>query len=726
MTSVAAQESPAETEPRITECRIGFDGYYKVGYWTPIWVDVAGGVPGESLRVEVTTQDNDGIDVTVPHTMTADDESASGIRSTVVFIQVGRLASPIQVVLLADDGRLLDRHTLQPGRGNGEIPPCTALPATSELIVHLGGIEIGLAAAMADRDAGDGAFDRYVARVTDLEALPTEWLGYDGVDVVVLTTGDPGLAERLAGDERRFAALRRWIDLGGRLVIGCGQNSPQLLAADRPLAQLLPGKFAELLRLPQTRTLESFAANATAIGAGPVPVTIPVPRLTEVRGQVALYGQGDNLPLVVRAAQGFGEVTFVGLDFDLTPLAEWSGRPDFLQAVLRPLLGRIDVGKRSQTLASSGYDDLAGALRQRLGRTFVGVMVVTFPIVATAIIAYLLLVGPLDYLFIHELLRRPWVAWITFPLVVLLTTGLAMWWTRVAKEPGGERLNTLELVDFDPSTGLVRGTCWATFYSPHAARYDLQIDPRLPNGDPAAAAASQLSSWGLPGSGLGGMHAGGLGLDVVQNGYRMSPTLEVLEGVPILTASTKSFLARWQRPAIQSAPPLWDAKLSEDDDGLVVGTLTNLTGVTLSDACLLHGKWGYTLGNVRPGQRIDLDPQRNVNLTKTIILRRARRSLATHNFDPDRELFLADRASLEELVNVMMFYEAAGGYDFVGLPNRYQSFCDLSRLLDLNRAVLVADGTSAGSRWVDEQQATTKVVYRFVFTVDNEPQTTDN
>ena len=27
--------------PRIAGCRIGFDDHFKVGYWTPVWVDVS-------------------------------------------------------------------------------------------------------------------------------------------------------------------------------------------------------------------------------------------------------------------------------------------------------------------------------------------------------------------------------------------------------------------------------------------------------------------------------------------------------------------------------------------------------------------------------------------------------------------------------------------------------------------------------------------------------------
>src|SRR5262245_23003394 len=65
ITSVHAEEN-SDARPRIVECLIGYDGLYKVGYWQPIWIGIGGDVVGKSMRVEVTTLDSDGVDVTVP------------------------------------------------------------------------------------------------------------------------------------------------------------------------------------------------------------------------------------------------------------------------------------------------------------------------------------------------------------------------------------------------------------------------------------------------------------------------------------------------------------------------------------------------------------------------------------------------------------------------------------------------------------------------------------
>jgi hypothetical protein len=73
----------------------------------------------------------------------------------------------------------------------------------------------------------------------------------------------------------------------------------------------------------------------------------------------------------------------------------------------------------------------------------------------------------------------------------------------------------------------------------------------------------------------------------------------------------------------------------------------------------------------------------------------------------------------------MMFYEAAGGFGFAHLPNRCVAYCDLSRLLDLGRAILVADATTpatelidnATGNEIDDKQTESTVIYRFVLPV---------
>jgi hypothetical protein len=712
------------SSPRIADCRIGFDGAFKVGHWTPIWLAASGDVASTRPTVEVTTTDSEGVAMTVAKPVPMEGGSVEGCRPVLLYTKVGRIGSDVVVTLVGEDKQVLDRTSLSSQRGELDGSRYSPLASTDELVVQVGSASLGVTEAFPAGEAADGAPVRRVVQLADVDAMPTNWFGYDAVDVLVLATADAQSCERLAADKPRMEALRNWLELGGRLVVCGGRAAPSLLAEGKAFAEFLPGTLVDVVRLPQTQGLEIFAGGGEPLGQGVGQRNVPVPHLVEFQGRVEVFGRGNDLPLVVRSARGLGELVFVGLDLDEPPLAEWRGRNAFWQAVLGPYLSDTEA-RSTQTLVSRGYDDLAGALRQRLGRRFAGVTAIGLPIVAALGIGYLLLLGPLDYFFVHKLVRRPWVAWVTLPLVVFGTTLGAMALMGAAKGGGSARVNSAELVDFDLTTGRARGISWAALYSPQARRYDVTIEPRQSDGRPDENAQTLVSTLGLPGAGLSGMHAAGDPIDVAGVGYRLTHELSELDGLPVLTSSTRSLLAQWDSKRSRNTRPPFIAELSVDADGLVAGVLTNETGSRLRDACLLHGRWGYRLGDLEPGERSEVGPERSAIQVKTIVARRARQIASSRAADVEHDLFLADRATPDELLNVMMFYQVVGGNGFAGLPNRFQAECDLSRLLDLDRAILVANGTDRGSRWVDAQankpfeneQDSATVVYRFVFPV---------
>jgi hypothetical protein len=708
---LASQATAADDpQPQIGECHVGFDGTFKIGHWTPVWVDVTGRLGDAKLDVELTVVDSDGVELTVA-------APAATSQPTLLYTRVGRLGSGMRVRLVADDGRVLDRVELAAASQQAGDASLTGLPSTGTLVLQIGSGDLGLPGVLVDPGMDGGATVGAVVELDDVAALPVDWFGYDGVDVVVLSTSDVEFCARLAADTRRFAALRQWLHLGGRVVLCVGRNAPRLLAADAPFAELVPGRFEELVRLPQTQSLETFATSRDAISRSGARQNIPLPLIVDVEGRVELFGRGDDLPILVRSARGLGEIAFLGIDLTDEPFSDWSGRTGLLRAVLQPYLPEVDASTIKQKIVSLGYDDLAGALRQRLGREFAGVSVIGFPLVAALIIGYLIWLGPLDYWFVDRVVRRPWIAWLTLPVIVLTTMSAAALLAGASKATKSPQINQAEVVDVDLSTGLVRGTCWSTLYSPRAEQFDVGLAPQLPTGLPATAAEALVSWLGLPGRGLGGMHAAGDPIDVTGVGYRQPRELNRLVEVPLLTAATKSFVAQWVDAAEEGGESPLDATLSLDADGLLTGSITNNTGHVLDDACLLSGSAGYRLGDLQPREQFTIGSGLSPLRTRSILARRVRRRAAGQP-----ETFLANRASVDQLLGVMMFYHAIGGEGFAGLPNRYQSRLDLSRLLELDRAILVAQSPATGSQWIDTAKAdspndesdTSTVIYRFI------------
>jgi hypothetical protein len=706
--------------PKIGQIDVGLGNHFKVGFWTPIRVEVDGRDSREKQQIEVTVADSDGVPTTASAPLV---EAGTNHDSSeaVVYTKVGRAGSAIQISLL-DGERRLDQRALRPDAKTKATSLAVALPATAELLVSFGLSPFGLRDAFANRESDSGQSARQLVELSRVADLPTHWFGYDAVDVLIISAGNGQLCRELAADAARYDALTRWVELGGRLVVLCdGQAGKELLAPRGPLTRFAPGKLAEVVRLPETGPLEHFAGATTPISIAPGAV-LRVPRLIDVEGDVEAYAgrKASDLPVVLRSPHGLGEVTFVGVDFSRPPLADWPGRTAFLQALLRPYLQVSSPGDATQRLVTRGYNDLGGAFRQQLGRSFVSVVPISFAVVAVLAILYIVFLGPLDYLLVNRWLRRPWVAWVTFPLIVVAFCSAAM--SLAAWRNGGAVLhaNRLELVDVDTLAGRARGTLWTTIYSPTARQFDLSVKGPELRTDSTQGKDMLLSWWGLPGNGIGGMQSGGIDLGIIRSGYRYGAERKSLLGVPVLASATKSLMARWTAPVSS----MIGAELT-DQDGLAIGSITNQTDFPLQNARLLYGTWAYRLGHLNAGKRIEVGEQLSPRKVKTIVTHEALGETGAAKGSAEGQLFAAETASAKEILSLMMFYDAAGGFGFAHLPNRYQAYCDLSRTLELGRAILVAEAAGPVTQLIDEAtgaavgdaQDESTVVYRFVLPV---------
>jgi hypothetical protein len=157
-------------------------------------------------------------------------------------------------------------------------------------------------------------------------------------------------------------------------------------------------------------------------------------------------------------------------------------------------------------------------------------------------------------------------------------------------------------------------------------------------------------------------------------------------------------------------------------DGLVSGTVENRSGKRLRNVRLFYGEWGYRLGDIADGGRVEVSDELDLLKVKTIVTRSAVGKVMTG--DEEAIVFRPESVGADGILDLMMFYEAAGGRGFAQMPNRYQADVDLSRLLELGRAIVVADVEQGGSELVDAKGGealgetdSSEVVYRFVLPV---------
>ncbi|MDR3638127.1 MAG: hypothetical protein P4L84_30255 [Isosphaeraceae bacterium] len=687
--------------------RVGFAStdkanQFKVGAWTPVWVQLGAGANGFTGVLEVVVADDAGTPAAFHQPVQLGPKETQRFVS---YARPGERNPEFTVRALDRNGRRAsnDYNTASAGMQLNAVQP------DGTLLVTLGrpvGVEMIPGLPDFNVQQSQGMSETAVGGVDTLGGtVPGRWYGYDAATAVVLDTGDRETMRSL--DSFRGKPLADWVARGGHLVVAVGRDWQAVTQGF--LGPLLPAEPAGQVKVNSLEALDAYAGSGankqTKQITPPGSPAVMITKLQNVaRGAKVLASTGD-LPLVVRGSYGFGRVTLLAFDVDQKPFSTWEDRAGFWVRALDLHRQGADLSANNPRVIGgrmyqSGVSDLAGALRKALEQ-FPGVRLVPFGWVAFFIFLYILLIGPGDYLFLKKVVKRMELTWVTFPLIVVTVSLLAYYAAYVVK--GNElRVNKVDIVDVDQASGVLRGSSWLNVFSPQNRDYDVSVlperldvaapaaDPNVP-ARPAAGTDVVLSWFAAPEVGFGGM--GGQGrMNFSSGGYAYAPvsSAEALEGVRIPIWSTKCFTARWFAPTAN----LIDADLKPVGVDRIEGTLTNGTGAALRDVILVHGNQVYSLATIAPGATVRINP------TETRFLSGrlndiSRRYASLNNYQPNTTI---DRA---DLAFDLMFHDSrsatSGEATLTSNPLHY---VDLSGQLALGRPMLVARVERAASRLV--------------------------
>jgi hypothetical protein len=692
--SVRAAEGSASTLASIDQVRVGIGGHYKAGSWTPVTVELTASPGPFAAAVEVEAVDSDGVPVVFRQADAAKppEVPADGRLVVTRYARFGRLRGEL-VVTLREGERVIAKRRF----GADEMAKCW--PPSQSLLVELGP---SWNAAEGLRGLDQDPQQVTIATVKDANELPEEWFGWEGVDAVVLSTTDPAFIERLG--DKQFRSLDRWLRLGGRLLWCVGSRGDLVFGPESRFATWSPGNFVEVGALRRASAFETYAGTPQRLeleDASRKPVTLNTTLLDDVRGRIESpeggLSAGDR-PLIIRYSLGLGQATLVTVDMDRPPMVNWAARSRVVARILQRGRDRLPETNKEQVgqVTHFGFDDLAGQLRGALDQ-YSGATLVAFSWVAALVVVYLLLLGPGDY-FLLRYLGKPHWTWGSLALLVVAFAAISSWLSASWKEPR-LRVNQAQVVDFDVEGQFARGTSWVNVYSPASDRFDLTLktagvtmaSQRMALSKPDAAPASggevmALLAWqGLPGKGMGGLSATTLST-MVDDAYHVAlqDSGSAVGGLPIPVSGTKSLVGRWWQETRLDAEGNRLSAVSFEEQ--LQGECVYPLDLPLKDWYLVYGNWLYRGDRaLEPGDVISLT---DFPVTRYLDWHLTRRKVTSEHKDVSTPW---DRAELDvpRIVEMLMFYEAAGGQNYTRLQNRYQGFVDLSEQLRLGRAVLV-------------------------------------
>ncbi len=704
--------SVSTAAPSILELGVGLDGQSQLGYWTPVRIHVQAGDEDFSGQLELAAADSDGLTATYRDFSEGLLELSVGEKKWVTgYVKFGRPDSGLQVRLLTTDGATVVRAEY----ARSQLPQLTESTADRVLVI---GANLALKQALGSQ----GQFVQ-VAHLDDFRTFPDRWYGLEGIRQIVITTSNASYLEGLT--EERFQALQRWLRLGGEIVFCVGLRGGVLTQQDSPWRDLIPGRFEFMEKEWKTSGLEMYAGAQDPLETGASSGETAMTVLKDVQGRIEVYdGVGDagQRPMVVRKLVGFGDFVFVAVDLDLAPFVDWPARSR--------LLRRITLGEQGSGSADSssaivsqvshfGYRDLSGQLRAALGQ-FKGVTVVRFYWIVGLLVAYVVLIGPLDYLLLRKWNRLHW-SWITFPSIVLGFSLLTFLMSTSFKTQE-MHINQLDIIDYDVETSQLRGTTWAYVLSPQQRVYDFEIKPRAAEQLETGQLAGLCSWQGLPGNGLGGLDTRSTSTSIEQE-YGVSltqgqvdPGMGRIEGLPIRDSSCRGLNAHWWGKGSLDVV----SGLYFDRQGVLQGEVNNPFSFALQECRLYHRDQVYVIDNdVEAGQVLRISNLvDSVRAVEAYLLRRR----LLHRAEA-MQAWSASDFDVSRIVEMLMFHEKAGGARYTKMTHRYQEFLDLSERLDSNRAILVGRAAGQGSDLVAngapslESTLNTWTYFRLVFPI---------
>jgi hypothetical protein len=609
----------ADVDPDDNEGGHRIRNYLKSGFWTPVYVAITPGPEGiKTGRVVVETEDCDDVHNTYTTPLPSGGLPPNESYTAVTYVKIGSLTSELLIRVEADD------------RSRETRASPNSIGADDLLYLGIGSRLTGLKRTTYVQSQAEQMGPRaYVGVVDrDVRELPDRWFGYDTVDLALLCTSRRDFVTDLLNErEHRKEALAEWVRRGGRLVISCGHNQDMLnellsrFQFDVPVSSSTPLHVESVTGLQGwLRSSAVFPAPDYSSTAKAAPVELA--RLDRKPGHQELEvlaperTDDKSPPLVVRCPYGLGQIIIVAFDLDSGPFASWKGQDEFwkkLQFVTSTFPKNYDGRMRRMGYGGPQFGaenvDLVSSLGTQLEQ-FPNVSVVPFGWVAVFILIYIIIVGPLDYLFLKKVVKRLELTWITFPIVVIAVS-VSAYYAAYYLKGSDLRINKVDLVDLDMEGRHSYGTTWFSLFSPRIQLYTIGIEPvsLAPPDQRSKIEPSTVVSWlSRPDNGFGGMNRP-RSQGIFSRKYEFDTDARALKNVPIQVWTSKSFTASWDQALPEGRRPIRSTLQHREAGTGLEGSVTNDLPFALSDVAIIVREGGvgastsvFTLGRLEPGQ----------------------------------------------------------------------------------------------------------------------------
>lgn len=713
--------------------QLGFQGVGKVGTWLPASATGKELTAGDTVQLRAIFSDPRGdecVEIVDQQTVSSD-----GTVSLSGYFRSGRLEGFGQVQITDPDGTALCQQTIS--HGDKVLPSNSSNAVCSTL--NLLRLEVPFLLTIGDvtgieellRNADNFSDDHRLLHGVHFDfmaELPTNSKGLQAIDLMLIVDDYETSSEQAK-------TVQEWVMKGGQLFVSVGKSVSSLLESE--LGKWVGDRFGMRDQPINTRdlsALQGFVPGSTVMRRHDGGIKMAVLSNNQVVPEV------KSLDGILIGAQsiGAGFATVVAIDLNKKPIIDWSSLPQFYEVLFlgKKLTTNTTQESRTSRISQSGISDLATQMMSTVDSVPAAGRWSTWGIMAL-IAAYLLLIGPLDYLLVTHVFKRPQITWITFPLLIVIGA-VGIYFLAGAKDT--LQLNQLHVLDIVPAGdgSHAHAQSWMSLSSPQTMRGDLTATVALKSLDADSDKTELSLEWsGRPEDIYGGMYrVGGIGLGR-QSYIHDYQTPEQLTGVPLLTNGSRELVANWE---LNVPEKLVSSQLSVSGFGLLNGTFSHSLPFEISDWTIMHGNRVYrtrATGDdavLKAGEVWDsksdgvyaADLKAFLNAMRMV--KDATKTSGKRGMTQVVTQYDAKSKDPVYVITMSTFYDAAGGSKYVGLSNALLDNVELSNTIRKNHAVLIGVAETAATNLTvgDEQQTAsqTKTIVRLLLPIDRRPSKT--
>jgi len=706
----AATSNSSDAGITVSRLRLGLGALGRVGCWIPIHIEAAGFQSGVNVKILVVASDARG-DQCEDLVASVKVDASGAISATSVFM-TGRLDGAITIRLAGDDEKVLWEHFVRCRSVDDFSIPTTpsktsAVQSELQLLQHgpITFATMGVPSALATlaNELAEGKSTSDSLAVMSLEStsdLPLTRQGLDSVDFLYLV-------DSYDLSEQQRQAVEEWVTTGGHLIVSCGGKLPQLL--ESPVGQWLQPVF-EIEPVPMFSQdlsgLQNFVAGSSQLQT--YRKSVPIMKLRS--NQAWSVVDSINGPLMQRVSYGAGMMSLVAVDLNQKPVNQWLSLPQLYEMLIFGYQLDTSASQTSRTgrISSSGVSDLATQLATVSDAVPSANRWSTWSVMLLTVV-FLLVIGPLDYLFVVRIVKKPHLTWITFPALIVTFCLLAVSWVGNRDAPVVVRQTHLVDVAQPGARQTVHVRSWNSISAADSGNISVgaKLSPLAASKNSAMTDAKLTVSWhGRPEDVYGGLYReGGVAL-----GRQLSHRSEGSDGVepgfssvPMLSDGSQAFLAEALVDA--SAAMVVESHLRVPSSGLLEGEFTHHFSSPIKDWSVVFRNRVYRPTSNADADNLSIEPgkpwsRENYSVAVSDLREFLKGVRATQPDAPATKTGSPKHVQLKafydtqgtnplDILTMVSLFKVPGGETFVKLRNNAMRHDDLSEGIHLNTVLVV-------------------------------------